>query len=94
MCANKWQLEIKVKLVTFVESDSKAPFLIATTPRCKREYYSFPLIAPLYPWYAPYNTRCYQVPFFKSLVRLILELNLVSQAIDEHSTHERNRPIW
>ena len=39
----------KVKLVTVVEGDQKAPFSIATTPRCKGGRYSFPRIAPLYP---------------------------------------------
>ena len=37
------------KLATVVEGDQKAPFSIATTPRCKRERYSFPWIAPLNP---------------------------------------------
>ena len=41
--------KVKVKLVTVVEGDQKAPFSIATTPRCKRGRYSFPWIAPLYP---------------------------------------------
>ena len=54
-------------LATVVEGDPKAPFSIATTPRCRGGHYSFPLIAPLYPWYVPYNTKCearrYQVPF-------------------------------
>ena len=27
----------KVKLATFVEGDLKAPFSIATTPKCRRE---------------------------------------------------------
>ena len=40
---------VKVKLVTVVECDLKAPFSIATTPRCKGGRYSFPWIAPLYP---------------------------------------------
>ena len=40
---------IKVKLVTVVEGDPKAPFSIATTPKCKRGHYSFLWIAPLYP---------------------------------------------
>ena len=35
------------------------------------ERYSFPSIAPLYPWYVPYIAEClarrYQVPFLKSL---------------------------
>ena len=38
-----------VKLATVVEDDQKAPFSIATTPRCKEGRYSFPWIAPLYP---------------------------------------------
>ena len=36
-------------LTAVVESNPKAPFTIATTPRCKRDYYSLPWIAPLYP---------------------------------------------
>ena len=39
----------KVKLVTVVESDLKAPFSVATTPRCRGGRDSFPGIAPLYP---------------------------------------------
>ena len=38
-----------VKLVTVVESDQKAPLLIATTPSCRVGRYSFPLIPTLYP---------------------------------------------
>ena len=30
------------KLATLVEGDQKAPFSIATTPRCRRGRYSFP----------------------------------------------------
>ena len=37
-----------VKLATVVEGDPKAPFSIATTPRCKGGRDSFPWIAPLY----------------------------------------------
>ena len=33
------------------EGDQKAPFSLATTPRCKGGCYSFRWIAPLYPWY-------------------------------------------
>ena len=33
---------IKVKLVTLFEGDPKAPFSIATTPRCRRGCYSIP----------------------------------------------------
>ena len=39
----------KVKLVTVVEGDQKAPFSIATTARCRGGCYSFPRITPLYP---------------------------------------------
>ena len=36
-------LKIKqVKLATLVKGDLKAPFSIATTPRCREERYSFP----------------------------------------------------
>ena len=38
----------KVRLATIVESDQKAPFSIATTPRCMGGLYSFPWISPLY----------------------------------------------
>ena len=59
----------KKKLVTVVDGDQKAPFSIATTPRCSRGFYSFPWIAPLYPRYEPHIVVCkarrYQVPFFK-----------------------------
>ena len=37
------------KLATIVEGDPKAPFSIATTPRCRGGRYSFPRISPLYP---------------------------------------------
>ena len=35
-------LKVKVKLTTIVEGDLKAPFSIATTPRCRGGRYSFP----------------------------------------------------
>ena len=50
--------------------DQKAPFSIATTPRCIGGHYSFPRIAPLYFWYIPCIAEClarrHQVPFSKS----------------------------
>ena len=56
------------RLVTVVEGGPKAPFSIATTPSCRGERYSFPWIAPLYPWSLPYNAECqarkHQVTFF------------------------------
>ena len=44
-----------VKLATEVEGDLKAPFSIATIPRCRGRRYSFLCIASLYPWSVPYN---------------------------------------
>ena len=49
--------------MTIVEGDQKAPFSIATTPRCREGRYSFPMIAPLYPYIAECSARRYQVPF-------------------------------
>ena len=37
-----------VKLATIGEGDPKAPFSIATTPRCREGRHSFPWMAPLY----------------------------------------------
>ena len=76
-CGHKWI--IKVKLVTLVEGNPKAPISIATTPRCWGGCYSILWITPLYPWFLPYNAKCeamqHQVLFFKSLVWLDMELN-------------------
>ena len=70
----------KVKLATVVEDDQNAPFSIATTLRWRGGRYSFPWIAPLYPWYVSCIAECqarrYQVPFLKSLVWRDLGLNL------------------
>ena len=41
---------VKVKLVTLAEGDPKAPFSIATAPRCRGEGYFILWIAPLYLW--------------------------------------------
>ena len=41
-----------------VEGYPKAPFSIATPPRCQGGCYSFTWIAPLYPWSLPYNAEC------------------------------------
>ena len=40
------------------QGDQKASFSIATTPMCRGGLYSFPRIAPLYPWYVPYIAEC------------------------------------
>ena len=51
--------------------EPKASFSIATTLKCGRRCYSFPWIAPLYPWSIPYNAEWTQV----------------SRTIGEHSNH-------
>ena len=43
------QRKIKVNLAMIVNDNQKAPFSIATTPKCRVGCYSFPWIAPLYP---------------------------------------------
>ena len=78
--------------VIVIEGDPKAPFSIATTPRCRAVRYSFPWIALLYPWYVPYNGVCeaswLQVPFFESLVWLDQGLN--PSFPDHRQTQETN----
>ena len=64
------------KLAALVEGDTKAPFSIATTPRCSEKCYSIPWIAPLYPWSLPYNVdKAESSTIFESLVWLDLGLN-------------------
>ena len=48
---------ISVNLATIVGDDPKAPFSIATAQRCRKWRSTFPWIAPLYPWYVPYNGK-------------------------------------
>ena len=66
-------------MATLSEDDPKAPFSIATTPRCRGGFYSIPWIAPLYLWSLPYNAECqarqHQEPFFESSVWLNLGKN-------------------
>ena len=45
-------------LATLVEGDPMPHLSIATTPMCWGGRYSFPWIAPLYPWSLPYNAEC------------------------------------
>ena len=48
---------IKLKMVTLVEGDQKAPFSVATTPRFRGRRKSFFWITPLYSWSLPYNAE-------------------------------------
>ena len=57
-CLEGCLLATQKKLATIVEGDPKAPFSIATTPRCRGGRYSIPRIVPLYPWTVPYNAEC------------------------------------
>ena len=53
---------IRCVYVTVVEDDQNTSFSsIATTPRCRGGRYSFPFIAPLYPWNVPYIAECFKV---------------------------------
>ena len=65
--------------MTIVEDDQKAPFSIATTPRCRRRRYSFPwtalflpLMRTLYRWVLSNEVS---ILYLKSLVWLNLGLN-------------------
>ena len=48
----------KQSCLPLVESDPKAPFSTATTPRCRGSCYPFPWIALLYSRYVPHNAEC------------------------------------
>ena len=49
---------VKVKLATIVEGSPKVPLSIATTTKWRVGRYSFPWIAPLYPWSLTYSAEC------------------------------------
>ena len=72
--------------LTVVESDPKALFSIATTLRCRGGCYSFPWIAPLYPWYVPYNAECWCIQnLFKEYNVFPLKNFISYQSIFPHS---------
>ena len=48
----------RVNMLHLVESDSKSPFSIATTPRCRGGHYSILWIVPVYPRSSPYSAEC------------------------------------
>ena len=47
----------KVKLATLVEDDPKAPFSVATSPRCMGGRHYIPWIVLLYSWSLPYSAE-------------------------------------
>ena len=79
----------KVKL-----GDPKAPFTIATTPRCRGGCYAFPWIALLYPWSVPIMLCVKQGGIKYHLLSLwydsTWDWTQVSRAIGEHSNHDGN----
>ena len=84
------------KLTNVIERNPKAPFSIATTPRCRGGRYFFPWIAPLYPWYVPVCwvlSKAVSSTIFLSLwYESTWDWNQVSRAIGKHSTHKANEP--
>ena len=66
-------------MATAVESNLKAPFLVATTPRCREGHYFIPELVHFtldpYLIMLPVKQGLHQVPFFESLVWLNLGLN-------------------
>ena len=80
----------KVKLATIVEGDSKAPFSLATTPRCRRVLLLFldcstlPLIRTLYCWELRKKVSS---AIFKSLVWPTWDWTHVLRAIGEYYNH-------
>ena len=79
--------ELKVKLATVVQGNPKAPFYIATTPKCWEDRCSIPWFAPLYLWSAPYNTECFQIPFLCLWYYSTWHWIPVCRTIGKHSTH-------
>ena len=69
----------KIKLMTLVKGDPKAPFSIATTPRCRGGRYSFPgllhFTLDAYLIMLSVKQGGIKYHFFKSLVWLNLGLN-------------------
>ena len=74
-------IKSKVKLATLVESDLKAPFLIATTLRCRGGCYSFPWIV---------KQGDIKHHFLSLRYDSTWDWNQVSRAIGEHSNHYAN----
>ena len=75
-----------MKFAIVVESGTKAPFLIVTTPWCNGGRYSFPRIAPLYRIVLRVKQEGINIIFW------VFESNWdwtsFSWGIGEHSTHE------
>ena len=74
------------KLATLVEVGPKAPFSIATTPRCRGGQYTFPCIALLYPWSITY--KCWRLS--KEISRTIFWVFGMTQPGIEPRSH---RPL-
>ena len=82
---------------TVIETDPKGLFLIATKPRCRGGYYSFPEITPLNldPYLIMLSIKQGGINYY--FLRFWYDLTWyftpVSRAITEHSIHYANRPV-
>ena len=83
--------------MTIVKGNLKASFSIATAPRYMERCYSFPWIAPLYPW--SYHTvlsvmqGSIKYHFLSLWYDLTWDWTQVYLAIGKNSTHWANEPV-
>ena len=62
-------------MITTVQGDTKTPFSIATTPRCRRGRYSILRMAPLYPWSLPYSA---ELTLLLQIIQFSIRTQLIS----------------
>ena len=82
----------KVKLATVVEGNPKAPFSIATTPRCRGGHYSFPWITPLDTYLIMLSVKQDSIKyhFLSFWYDSTWDWTQISRAIGEPSNHYAN----
>ena len=87
---------VKIKLAPVVEGDSKCPFSIATTPRCRGRRFSFPGLL-----HFTFDTYIIMLSVKQGSIKYhFVSLwyvstwysTLVFRAVDKHSTHKTNEP--
>ena len=89
---NKSLCYIYIKFVTLTEGYSKAPFSIATSPRCRGGRYYFPWIAPLYLYLIMLSVKqgiikCHLLSLWYDST---CDWTQVSRATGEHCNHYAN----